>query len=393
MAAKRFVTFAIAAFAALAALPSARGQIAIGSLGMPTYTLKGAKVGLEPDGSTWQTVLWIINTAAGDWSYTEMCAIDPTTGASIMISTTFASGGPPIQNACWNGGPNDNGAIRYIVTAWHPTDPVQTFSVQLWSAFGYAITAIVQHLDATGNLLSSTAMTDPQLLLPTVTTRFTLGLDTSSGADVIVSNTANVPANVTFAAYDPNPSTTNRTPFATTTVQIPPQGKFCRLVSDIFAGNADYAAGLASPIIGGPNGELLQGVLTVSSDQPISVNAVIVNTRTDGSLISTAWYAFPSVPATATVASVYGFNATTNVWTKGAAVTGTYLILFGAFAASGNGVAIDGTVLPPSALIYQSAGQINVCLGSFPLSAGEHSAIVTALGGASAPTWLAVTSQ
>jgi hypothetical protein len=310
----------------------------------------------------------------------------------MMVSTTFASGGPPIQNAGWNGGPNDNGAIRYIVTAWHPTDPVQTFDVELWSAVGYAMTAVIQHLDAGGNLLSSSAVTDPQLLLPAVTTQFSLGLDDPSGTNVIVSNTANVLTNVTFAAYDPNPSTTNRKPFATTTVQIPPQGRFCRLVSDIFAGNADYAAALRNPITG-TGTEFVQGVLTVSSDQLVSVNTVLVNTRTDGSLMSTAWYAFPSLSTTATVASVYGFNTKTNAWTKAAAVTGTYLILFGAFAAAGNSVAIDGTVLPPSALIYQSVGQINVCLGDLPLPAGNHSVIVTASGGASAPAWFAVTNQ
>jgi len=392
MAAKRVATLAIAAFAALAALPSARGQIAIGSLGMPTYTLKGAKVGLEPDGSTWQTVLWLINTSAGDWSYTKMATIDPVTGNDVMTNATYASGGAPVPGAGFNGGPNDNGANRFIITAWHPTDPVQTFDVELWSAVGYAMTAVIQHLDAGGNLLSSSAVTDPQLLLPAVTTQFSLGLDTSLGTDVIVSNTANVPANVTFAAYDAEPSTTNRKPFATTTVQIPPQGRFCRLVSDIFAGNADYAAELALYAAAGYTG-LGQGVLTVSSDQLVSVNTVLVNTRTDGSLMSTAWYAFPSLSTTATVASVYGFNTKTNAWTKAAAVTGTYLILFGAFAAAGNSVAIDGTVLPPSALIYQSVGQINVCLGGLPLPTGNHSVIVTASGGASAPAWFAVTNQ
>jgi hypothetical protein len=69
------------------------------------------------------------------------------------------------------------------------------------------------------------------------------------------------------------------------------------------------------------------------------------------------------------------------------------LILFGAFAASGSSVAIDGTVLPPGAVLYQGTGQINVSLANLPLTTGNHSVLVAANGSATAPAWFVVTQQ
>ena len=72
--------------------PSARGQISICILGMPTYTVKGGlKVGTASDGTQYKTALYIENVSAGDWSYTQMGAIDPVAGKAVAITTTFAS--------------------------------------------------------------------------------------------------------------------------------------------------------------------------------------------------------------------------------------------------------------------------------------------------------------
>jgi hypothetical protein len=403
MLADRAAKLAIPIIALAILLSSARGQVAVGSFGMPTYVLKGIMVGTAPDGTQYKSVIWAINVAAGDWSYTHMATIDPTavnpttgqaTGWVVQNTNVSANGTVFSPGAWWNGGPNMNGAVRYVVSGYPDnTIPVQVWNVQIWSAVGYAITAVVEHLDASGNPIEPPiALTDPQLLIPSVSTSFTLGLDDPTATEVVVRNTGSTAANVTFAAYDPNPSSTNRTPFATATVQISAGGKQCRLVSDIFAGNADFAAALANPDLSNGTG-FVQGVLTVSADQPISVNTILFSTKSDGSLLSTVWDAFPSVPTTASLSAVYGFAPASNAWTKGTAVAGTYLILFGAFAASGNSVAVDGTVLPPSAVLYQGTGQINITLANLSLTAGNHSVLVAANGSASTPAWFVVTQQ
>jgi hypothetical protein len=393
----------VAALAISALLPSAKGQVAIGTLGMPTYITTGIKIGTAPDGTQYKTALWLINASAGDWSYTSMAPIDLTatnlttgqaTGWAVDVGGTYANGSDATA-AFWNGGPNMNGAERIIVTGYPDnTASVRTLNIQLWSAYGYAITALVEHFDASGtNLLEPpVALTDSQLLVPGVSTHFTMALDNPAMMEVVIQNTTNSVANVTFGVYDSNPSSTNRIPFATTTVQVPAGAMFCRRVSEIFADNTSFASDYAGPDGGNGTG-FAQAVLTVSSDQPVSVNPILFSTKSDGSLLSTVWYAFPSDPPTAKLASVYGFNPTGNAWTKSSATAGTYLILFGAFAASGNGVAIDGSVLPAAAVIYQSTGQINVALGNVPLTAGNHSIIVAANGGASAPMWFTVVTQ
>jgi len=156
------------------------------------------------------------------------------------------------------------------------------------------------NLDASGNLLEPpVALTDPQLLVPSISTQFTLGLDDPSAMEVAVRNTGSAIANVTLKAYDSSPSSTNRVPFATATVQIPAGGKFCHLISEIFGSFADaqnqmaFANDYAGPDGGNGTG-FVQGVLALSADQPISVNAVLFNTKSDGSLATTLWYAFPS---------------------------------------------------------------------------------------------------
>ena len=284
-------------------LPSARGQVSLPCCGMPTYTVTGIKVGTAPDGSQYKTALWIINGASGDWSYSRTATVDPVTGQPVMTTSVSAAGGD-ISGAGWNGGPNQHGAHRLIVSGYPDnTVAVQTLNVQIWSAAGYAITALVGHLDASGNLLEPpVALTDPQLLVPRISTQFTLGLDDPSAMEVAVRNTGSAIANVTLKAYDSSPSSTNRVPFATATVQIPAGGKFCHLISEIFGSFADaqnqmaFANDYAGPDGGNGTG-FVQGVLALSADQPISVNAVLFNTKSDGSLLTTVWYAFSSAPS------------------------------------------------------------------------------------------------
>ena len=91
MLADRAAKLAIPIIALAILLSSARGQVAVGSFGMPTYVLKGIMVGTAPDGTQYKSVIWAINVAAGDWSYTHMATIDPTavnptTGANYIVT-------------------------------------------------------------------------------------------------------------------------------------------------------------------------------------------------------------------------------------------------------------------------------------------------------------------
>lgn len=407
----------VLALVAAAMVPSAKGQLPITKLGMPTYTLTGIKVGTAPDGTQYKTVLWRENVSAGDWSYTVMAivdqapVVDPVTGSlvaqAVMVTWTHADGSVN-SGAGANGGPNQYGADSSIVSGYPDnTIPVQTLNVQIWCAYGYAITALVEHFDASGtNLLErQVTLTDSQLLLPTVTTRFTLGLNDPTAMAVIVRNTGSDVANVTFAAYDSNPSSTNRTPFATATVQVPAGGKFCHLVGEVFSSFADaqnqaaFASDYAGPDGGNGTG-FIQGVLAVSADQPISVDTVLFNTESDGSLLTTVWYAFPSVPTNLAISATQGFNPslafpyepTFGLLNEPG---DSYLLLYGKFGTAQGTIVVDGmTTLPTSAIAYWGAGQINVNLtGLPPLAAGNHSVLVTANGMASAPSWLIVATQ
>jgi hypothetical protein len=398
---KIVVGFAFALIAA-AMVPSAKGQVSLPCCGMPTYTVKGAKVGTASDGTQFKTALWLANGSAGDWSYTRMTSVDAVTGVVVVTTTTFANGAVDVT-AGWNGGPNQYGAERFIISGYPDnTGAVQTLNVQLWSAYGYAVTALVEHFDASGvNLLEPpVAITDPQLLLPSVSTRFTLGLDDPAATEVVVRNAGTDIANVTVAAYDAESTTSaNRVPFATVTMQIPVGGKFGRFASEVFAGNDAFAAELAKYINAG-YASFGQGVLTVSADQPISVNTVLFNTKSDGSLLSTVWFAFPSVPSILAINAVQGFNPSLPFPQCYEATNGilnqpgdSFLLLYGKFGASQGSVVVDGSALPASAITYWGPSQINVNLVGLPaFTVGNHSVLVIGGGMASAPCWFTATA-
>ena len=104
----------IVALIAVAMVPSAKGQVSEPCCGMPTYTIQGVKVGTAADGTQYRTALWIQNVSAGDWSYTRMASIDPSTGVAVMTTTTLANGGIA-TGAGWTGAePVRCGAFHHI---------------------------------------------------------------------------------------------------------------------------------------------------------------------------------------------------------------------------------------------------------------------------------------
>jgi hypothetical protein len=81
----------------------------------------------------------------------------------------------------------------------------------------------------------------------------------------------------------------------------------------------------------------------------------------------------PAPGPSVAVAKVQGYDPATGAYTNGTVIPGTYLILYGNFGASGNTVAINGTILPASAVTYQgpagvptatAPNQINISLSA-----------------------------
>ena len=90
-----------------------------------------------------------------------------------------------------------------------------------------------------------------------------------------------------------------------------------------------------------------------------------------------------------TLTFVQGQNGAT--YTNGTAVQGTYLVLWGTFAASGgNTVTIDGTAVSPANVTYQSANQINVSLAG--IATGGHTVAVSTTSGTTATVPFTVTA-
>jgi hypothetical protein len=81
----------------------------------------------------------------------------------------------------------------------------------------------------------------------------------------------------------------------------------------------------------------------------------------------------PAPPVSLT--GVEGYNPSTNIYTNGTALINTYLVLYGAFGASGNTVISDGSALPASAVTYQSPSQINVSLAGLDIVPGNGHSI------------------
>jgi len=328
------------------------------------YNAVGARVGVEPDGSTWQTKLWWINTYAGDQAPGSVTFLDANGNWLQLICTTPAG----VTETCvkWNGGPWSNGSANVILTGLSGM-AAQDFTIQLATTGGYAISAISDHLDVNGNVIpgDTRVLTDPGLLAPITATRFAVGLEVVDEINLVLNNPSAATANITVSAYDDNWFQQGRPPFATVTVALPPQGRLSTTVSQAFAGDADYSKFLAG--FAAQYGAMIDGYLLVTSDQPIRVAASIMRFPQGAEMIQQVpWHAFPGSPDP-NLKGIAGYSAA-NGYTAWQITAGQYAILFGSFAASGNQVMLNGQPVPASAITYEGVGQINISLGTLVTS-------------------------
>ena len=286
----------LAVLAALTAcvLPAAWGQAGSGAPAAGTFTIDGSQVGVEPDGSTWQTTLWFINVSAGVQS-AALVTLQDETGNAFYVTCT-ASDGTTSTLCEWAGNSLlTSGAERIVLTGLTPTTAAAPFKIILLSGGGYGFSAIVQHIDASGNLLSSTALTDPGLLLPGVTSSYAAGIDEEALVDqsVLLTNpSGNASINVTLDVYDGQSAAGSRAPIASKQILLQPLGRMSGLLTEIFPG-VNFLS-YANP--SGPNG-LLQGFLSATASQNFGFAVLREDIAPSGSIIATPWSAFPAVAA------------------------------------------------------------------------------------------------
>jgi hypothetical protein len=283
-------------------LPAAWGQAGAGAPAAGTFTITGTPGGAQPmvgvasDGSTWQTILWFINVSAPVQN-AAVVILENELGGPFNATCTSASG--VSSTFCEFAGNSllADGAERVVITGLTATTPAAPFQIVLLSGGGYAISAIVQHFDAKGNLLSSAAVTDPGLLVPAVTTAYATGIDEEALVDesiLLVNPSSDASIIVTLNAYDGEASVGTRAPIASQQIPLLPLGRFSGLLTAVFP-TLDFLS-YANP--GGPNG-LLQGFLsaTAGAGQSFGFAVLRQDIAPSGSIVSTPWSAFPAIAA------------------------------------------------------------------------------------------------
>ncbi len=287
-------SLAVMAALAVCVLPVAWGQAGSGAPAAGSFTVDGARVGLEQDGSTWQTALWFINVSASVQD-AALVALQDEQGGPFYLTCTAADGFSSTYCEFAGNSVLTTGAERVILTGLTPTTPAAPFKIVLLSGGGYAVSAIVQHFDAQGNLLSSTALTDPALLIPAVTSTYAAAIDEEAFVDqsILLANPSSSAAiNVTLNAYDGQSGVGSRAPIASKQILIQPLGRVSGLLTEIFP--AVNFLSYSNP--GGPNG-LLQGFLSATAGQDFGFAVLREDIAPSGSIVSTPWSAFPAAPA------------------------------------------------------------------------------------------------
>lgn len=286
---------AVIAVLAILALPVAWGQAGSGLPAGGTYQITGAQLGVDPDGSTWQTILWFINVSAGTKDAAVVALINPD-GTPANVGCTLYDG--TFSTFCqWAGNSVlTDGAERLVLTGLSPTSATIPITIQLLSAGGYAISAIVQHFDATGNLLSSMALTPPSFLQPGVTSDYAAAIDLESMVDesIILSNpSSNAALTITLTAYDGEASAGARPPIATKQFILQPLQRVSGLLTEIFPNL--FCPQCANPV----SMPLVQGFLSATAPQNFGIAVLRQDIAVNGSIVSTPWAAFPAAPAPA----------------------------------------------------------------------------------------------
>jgi hypothetical protein len=329
--ARRNITLAIAIVFALVALLPARGQT--GSA--VTTTLSNLMFGVDPTDSTktWTTTLRLTNRTPNA-VHSEIDTFFDNSGnqlpSPLLTSSVYGGTGAAVQEKSYISPLSEN---REILAGLTPTTVAILAEVTveaLQNADGLpdiVASATVQEADANGNIVRSYEVVDPTTVARNPGQGFAVGADIGvDGVDTVLAlsgpacarqNVASASiglpkfpgrrppvracrdasaANVTVSIYDGyNIATSNHAPMASVTFRLSAGGLVSTTISQLFAQNAALIAAFANPPLMG-NGQpdyMLQQLVTVTSDQPITLGVSMLNANPDGSLVTTAAHAFP----------------------------------------------------------------------------------------------------
>jgi hypothetical protein len=323
------MTSAIAIVFALVALLPARGQT--GSA--VTTTLSNVKFGVVPTDNTktWTAELRLVNRDSVA-PHNEIVRILDADGNQAFATGTWVYGGTNATNGCisYISPLGEERIVLAGLTAATFAVPLRVTVEALQNADGLpniVASATVQEADGNGNIVQSYEVVDPTTIAKNPGQGFGVGADIGvDGVDTVLAlsgpscarqtvASASIgrpgfpgrrppvracrdvsAANVTVSVYDGyNIATTNHVPTASETFRLAAGGLVSTTISQLFAQNAALIAAFANPPLMG-NGQpdyMLQQLVTVTSDQPITLGVSMLNANPDGSLVTTAAHAFP----------------------------------------------------------------------------------------------------
>lgn len=279
--------------------------------GQPVAILTGGEVGMDPDGTVRRTVLHLLDTWAAPGSAFVIASLDPVTGEASGLAVTYASQGDDVPAAAnWPtpiegfilGGINTDSAVRFIFLGTTPTTPSHSINIVLWMPQsplgGNALAARVEHVKD-GQILFTKGITDQRLLSPSNRRNFSITFETGKGLGTLFTlhNVAESSATFTAAAYAGDiGSPPDQRRFAQVQISLGPGGTLDHVsIDDLFRSDPNFAQFVAGSYcsIGdvhtSPMGTIPQGVVTITSDQPLLVDVELTNFALD-----TPWFAFPS---------------------------------------------------------------------------------------------------
>ncbi len=237
-----------------------------------SWKIESAKVGVQKDGATWTTTLWLVAPRPVPQSGPR---------APIRATLTFLDRGlKPLAVSAQLPGTEARVAKEISVTLPANADrgiilsgadqtfPAALFTVRIAAPAGYLVFALPEHRDKDGRL--SQVLDETGSTSGTVAAReFGVAFDIAAGSDmqIIMYNPHALDLPLVVEAYD----TAANDPFAAISLTLPAQaqgyvGSFSvRMLSDLFGTNPEFAQRRASGRV--------QGVLRILAADTFAVNA------------------------------------------------------------------------------------------------------------------------
>ena len=278
-------------------LPLALSLLSLTPVLALAQTVELARVGVEPDGSTWMTKLWLIGAREGispgsvpapssvktprNRPPSAILAFLDTTGKPLAVTARLPGGTPTVTDNLRVALPQ-YADQEIVLTGATNTSAPTTFRIQAHVPPGYLIFALFQCRDKMG--IPSQCITDPLPATPIGPAEMLgVAFDTEPGGDMalIFSAAAGADLPVTVEAYDIGAVH----PFATGKLTVPSQGTFmARMVREAFVESPAFASHLSAV------GASFHGILRLTAARLFSMVPLKIDTSADGGLVQSVAY-------------------------------------------------------------------------------------------------------